>query len=336
MQLRRSETLTGLLVLATVGVLTFILIILGAPGLFRPLVTYRLYFDNAAGIKLGAPVLLAGRKVGQVKSLNSPVSREEAAHAFEAAGNLGSVPQSGGDGRGALPRYEVRIDVEVDRRALVYKNSTVRLMTLGLLGETAIDISGGNDHSKRAEPGQVFVGNRVPDFSEAIGKLLGIVQPVATEATAALKELQATAANLGKITDQNSQLTLALGQFKTFGEHLNQITAEESALQKSLNNIRDISEQLRKDNNLEVTLANFRKSSEELKTTLDRVKMTLNNVGPDLEETISNTKDFTATLRTQPWRIIWPSTKKYPSESSAPPAPAKKSKRAKPSSSRAE
>ena len=40
---------------------------LGAPGLFRPLVTYKIYLDNAAGIKLGAPVLLAGRKVGQVK-----------------------------------------------------------------------------------------------------------------------------------------------------------------------------------------------------------------------------------------------------------------------------
>ena len=70
MQLRRNEILTGLLVLGTVAVLTFILIMLGAPGLFRPLVIYKLYFDNAAGIKLGAPVLLAGRKDGQVKSLN--------------------------------------------------------------------------------------------------------------------------------------------------------------------------------------------------------------------------------------------------------------------------
>ncbi len=327
MQLRRNEIMTGVLVLATVAVLTVILIMLGAPGLFRPLVTYRLYFDNAAGIKLGAPVLLAGRKVGQVKSLNSPVSREEAGHALEAAGNLGSVT-SGTPGAAPLPRYEVRIDIEVDRSALVYKNSNVRLMTLGLLGETAIDISGGNDHAQKAEPGQVFVGNRVPDFSEAIGKLLGIVGPVATEATNTLKVLQTTAANLSKITDENSKLTLALGEFKTFGEHLNEITGTDSSLQKSLNNIRDISEQLKKDNNLEVTLANFRQSSEELKSTLDRVKVTLNSVGPDLEATISNTKDFTATLRTQPWRIIWPSTKKYPDGQPAP-SPARKATKAK-------
>ena len=37
MRLQRNEILTGLLVLATIAVLTAILILLGAPGLFRPL-----------------------------------------------------------------------------------------------------------------------------------------------------------------------------------------------------------------------------------------------------------------------------------------------------------
>ncbi len=311
MQLRRNEIMTGLLVLGTVAVLTFILIMLGAPGLFRPLVTYKLYFDNAAGIKLGAPVLLAGRKVGQVKSLNSPVSREDAAHAVEAAANLGTVTGPSGQTPGSLPRLEVRIDVEVDRAALVYKNANVRLMTLGLLGETAIDISGGNDHSGTAEAGQVFVGNRIPDFSEAIGKLLGIVGPVATEATATMKELQNTAAHLNKITDDDAPLTLALSNFKIFTEHLNEITAPDSNLTKSLAHIEELSHQLTENDNIKVTLANFHESSEKLKQALD-------SLTPELKETISNTRDFTATLRTQPWRLIWPTTKKYPREEGTP------------------
>jgi len=311
MQLRRSEIMTGLLVLGTVAVLTFILIMLGAPGLFRPLVVYKVYFDNAAGINLGAPVLLAGRKVGQVKDLSSPVSREEAAHALEAAANLGTVTGSAGAAAGALPRLEVRIDIEVDRFALIYRNSNVRLMTLGLLGETAIDIAGGNDHSGKAEAGQIFIGNRVPDFSEAIGKLLGIVQPVATEATSTLKELQNTVAHLSKITDEGAPLTLALDNFKTFTEHLNELTASDSDLSKSLAHVEDLSNQLTKNDNIAVTLANFRQSSEELKAALDRIS-------PDLETTLKNTKDFTATLRTQPWRLIWPSTKKYPEEEATP------------------
>ena len=323
MQLRRNEIMTGLLVLATLAVLTFILIMLGAPGLFRPLVVYRLYFDNAAAIKLGAPVLLAGRQVGQVKSLNSPVSREESAHALEAAGNLGTIAATGAPGTSALPRFEVRIDIEVDRNALVYKNSNVRLMTLGLLGETAIDISGGSDHSGKAESGQVFAGNRVPDFSEAVAKMLGIIQPVATEATATLKELQSTAANLSKITDENSQLNLALGQFKIFGEHLTQITAADSSLSQSLDHIRDISEQLSRNDNIQVTLSNFRASSEKLKSAIEDIR-------PDLEATLRNTKDFTGTLRSQPWRLIYPTTKKYPDEQAAPtPVPVRKATKVK-------
>jgi ABC-type transporter Mla subunit MlaD len=315
--------MTGLLVLSTLAVLTFILILLGAPGLFRPLIVYRFYFDNAAGIKLGAPVLLAGRQIGQVKALNSPVSREEAAHAFEAAGNLGTVTMSAGPGAGApnvLPRLEVRIDVEVDRTALIYKNCNIRLMSLGLLGETAIDISEGNDHAQRAQSGQVFVGNRVPDFSEAIGKLLGIVQPVANEATATLKELQSTAANLSKITDEDSPLTLGLVQFRIFTEHLNNLTEPGSDLSKSLAHIESLSDQLTRNDNIAVTLSNFREASEKLDSTLGQL-------GPDLQKTISNTKDLSATLRAQPWRLIWPSTKKYPQDQLPEPTPTPSRKR---------
>src|SRR5438046_10715957 len=85
MQLRRNEVLTGLLVVATLAVLTGVLVLLGAPGLFRPLVSYKINFDNAAGIKLGAPVLLAGRKIGQVAALYSPVSRDDNKSAPEVA-----------------------------------------------------------------------------------------------------------------------------------------------------------------------------------------------------------------------------------------------------------
>jgi len=72
MQLQKNEIMTGLLVVGTVAVLVFVLVLLGAPGLFRPLVTYKIYVDNAAGIKQGAVVMLAGRKIGQVQNYFRP------------------------------------------------------------------------------------------------------------------------------------------------------------------------------------------------------------------------------------------------------------------------
>ena len=326
MQLQRNEVLTGLLVLATVAVLTFILVLLGAPGLFHPLVTYRIYMDNAAGIKQGAPVLLAGRKIGQVDKLFSPVSKEEAAKAVAAAEALHSGDPS--PTPADKPKYEARIDVKVDRNALVYRDARTRLITLGLLGEVAIDITQGNDSSGRANDGEIFAGERVPDFGESISKMLDIVKPVATEATNTLKELQTTAQNLSRITDENSQLNMGLAQFRTFVENLTSLTARDSSLSIALANIEKISTDLSNNDNIKITLQNFRESSDKLKSTLDD----LSQLGPDLKASGTNIKELTETVKTQPWRLIWPSTKKYPQEeqAAAETAPVKKTTRPRP------
>ena len=324
MQLKRNEILTGLLVLVTVAVLTGILILLGAPGLFKPLVTYKIYMDNAAGIKLGAPVLLAGRKIGQVEKLYSPVSKEDAKRADAAAEALRAAdpdatptptpkPNATPSPTPVKPKYEARIDVRVDKVAEVYKDAKARLITLGLLGETAIDFTQGNDSAGRAKDGEMFAGERVADFGESISKMLDIVKPVATEATATLKELQSTAQNLSKITDENSQLNLALAQMRTFAENLTNMTNRDSSIAVALKNVEKISNDLSGNDNIKVSLQNFREASEKLKSIMGD----LGQLGPDLKESGQNVKELTATVKTQPWRLVWPSTKKYPEGTAA-------------------
>ena len=306
MQLQRNEIMTGLLVIGTIAVLVFILVLLGAPGLFRPLVTYKIYFDNAAAIKQGAPVMLAGRKIGQVQKLYSPVSPKEekqaqeaeaAIHPPEANASPSPTPTPG------RPKFEVRVEVQVDKNAKVYRDARARLMQLGLLGDMAIDITQGTQSSGRAKDGEMFAGERTPDLGEAAAKMLEVIKPVAAEATNTMKDLQQTASNLNRLTDENSELTLALGQFKTFGEHLVDLTAPDSALSHSLTNIEKISTSLTENDNIEVTLRNLRTSSEKL-------RLAVTDLGPAGE----NIKQFSETIKTQPWRLIWPSTKKYTQE----------------------
>jgi ABC-type transporter Mla subunit MlaD len=321
MQLQRNEILTGLLVLVTVAVLTGILILLGAPGLFKPLVTYRIYMDNAAGIKLGAPVLLAGRKIGQVEKLYSPVSKEDAKRAEAAAEalrapdpNATPKPNAPPASVETKPKYEARIDVRVDKVAGVYKDAKARLITLGLLGETAIDFTQGNESSGRANDGEMFAGERVADFGESISKMLDIVKPVAIEATGTLKELQTTAQNLSRITDENSQLNMSLAQMRTFAENLTSMTARDSSISLAFKNIEKISTDLASNDNIQMTLQNFRESSEKLKSIIGD----LSQLGPDLKESGQNVKELTATVKSQPWRLIWPSTKKPPEDQNPP------------------
>src|SRR5216117_3268208 len=211
MQLQRNELMTGLLVIGTIAVVAFLLVLLGAPGLFRPLVTYKIYFDNAVGIKQGAPVMLAGRKIGQVQKLFSPVSREEQKRAEEAAAAIHPPePNASPTPAENKPKFEVRVDVQVDKSAKVYRDARARLMQLGLLGDMAIDITQGIENSGRAKDGEMFAGERTPDLGEAAAKMLEVIKPVAAEATNTMKDLQQTAQNLNRLTDENSELNLAL------------------------------------------------------------------------------------------------------------------------------
>ncbi len=305
MQLEKNEVLTGLLVVGTIGVIAFLLVLLGVPGLFRPLVTYKVYFDNAAGIKPGAVVMLAGRKIGQVQRLYSPLTPAEEKQAQAAAAAI-HRPEPG-ESPAPTPRFEARVDVQVDKNARIYRDSRVQMLQLGLLGDMAIDFTQGTQESGRAKNEETFAGERTPDLGEAAAKMLEVIKPVATEATNTMKDLQETADNLNHLTDQNSELNLALNQFKTFGEHLSDLTATGSALSLSLTNIQKISTSLTENDNIEVTLRNLRTSSERLKLVLT-----------DLEPVGENIKQFSQTVKTQPWRLIWPTTVKYPETSPSP------------------
>ena len=66
-QLRWSQLRVGLTVLfasITLGVLTFLMS--GTTGLFTPKIKIKSYFDNAQGLREGAPVRLQGVDVGNV------------------------------------------------------------------------------------------------------------------------------------------------------------------------------------------------------------------------------------------------------------------------------
>jgi hypothetical protein len=115
---------------------------------------------------------------------------------------------------------------------------------------------------------------------------------------------------------------MGLAQFRTFVENLTNLTGRDSSLSLALKNVEKISTDLSSNDNIQITLQNFRDSSDKLKGIL----ADLSQLGPDLKTSGQNVKDLTETVKAQPWRLIWPSTKKYPQEEqSAPEAtPAKK------------
>ncbi len=131
--------------------------------------SYKLYFDNAAGIKLGAPVMLAGRKIGQVqKSALAGFTGGRAARGRSGrricVRRSQTQPLVAGDRE---PKYEVRIDVRWTKMRAVYRDAHVRLMQLGLLGEMAIDITQGTENSPAAPGMAKFRGRTHARFQRS-------------------------------------------------------------------------------------------------------------------------------------------------------------------------
>jgi len=177
MQIHKNEITTGILVLVTFGILITVLVVIGMPGVIKPLNTYRIYYDNANGIRPGAPVLLAGREIGKVTFLQSPVPLEKRPNGH--------------------PTFEVAIDVQVERHAEVYHAVTVHLTQQGLMGQMVIDFVHGDANSGLADNHTEFVGERVPDISEAVSD------------------------NMKRLTGPDSDLALTIKNAKTFMETLN-------------------------------------------------------------------------------------------------------------------
>ncbi len=312
MTFEKNEVRTGLLVLSTLGVLVAVLLLVGAPGLFRKQKNYSIFFDNAAGVKPGASVLLAGRKIGQVITIASPVPR-----------NLRPTK---------APEAEVRIEVRLVEDAKVYRDATARMSQLGLLGEQVIDFIEGNESSGLAENGYTFLGERRPDFSESIPKVIRVLEPVASNATLTLDDLRKTIASLNLFFDKGGELQGALAEIKNVGANLAATTAKEGSLGKSLDNIQKLTAGLSdKEGELQVALTNLRRTTEQL-TADDNLKKTLENfeaasaranrtmkdanalvagLTPTLTQAATNFNEMTDTLKRQPWRLVWPGTKKY-------------------------
>lgn len=332
MNIVRNEIRTGLLVVLTLAAVVVVLIYLGAPGVFVPQHTYRIYFENAAGIKPGAPVLLAGRKIGQVRELFSPVPENERPN----------------------PKLETQIEVQVAFTARIFKKVRVQITQPSLLGDSVIDFSSGEEASGLAPNGSSFIGERAGGLSDLAPTVMERLDPVLSKLAGTLDSLQKTSDNLSKITADGADLPIAISEFKKFGmnlnemssygsplrrslqniealtsddgklgqsiNHLAELTGPEGALSKTFKNTEKFTSELTAHNDAEETLRNFRTASDNLNRSLTQIGQQFSVIGANLEQASD-------TVKHQPWRLIWPTTKKYPEPTPTPratPAPKKK------------
>jgi phospholipid/cholesterol/gamma-HCH transport system substrate-binding protein len=151
-QLKWSQLKVGLTVLIasiTLAVLAFLMS--GTGGLFTPKLTIKAYFDNASGLRKGAPVRLSGVDIGNVSNIRVVASKEP-------------IP------------VEITMKVSTKYHDSLRKDSTAELSTAGVLGETYIDVDSSRAKGPELQNGDTLEAHLVPDFQDVVRASQGTLQ----------------------------------------------------------------------------------------------------------------------------------------------------------------
>jgi phospholipid/cholesterol/gamma-HCH transport system substrate-binding protein len=127
----------------TLGLLLFLMS--GTGGLFTPRITLKSYFDNASGLRIGAPVRLSGVDIGNVKSILVVSDKDK-----------------------QRTPVEVIMRISTKYKFNLRHDSLTSLDTAGVLGETYLDIDSSQAVGPEAQDGDTLSTRIHPDFNEVV------------------------------------------------------------------------------------------------------------------------------------------------------------------------
>jgi phospholipid/cholesterol/gamma-HCH transport system substrate-binding protein len=145
-QLKWSELRVGItVILASVTLAILLFLMSGTHGFFTHRIVLRSYFDNAEGLRPGAPVRLSGVDIGNVDHIRIVPDRDK-----------------------KLTPVEVTMKVSTRYIYDLRRDSVTSLDTAGVLGETYIDIDSQEAVGPQAQDGDTLPTQVHPDFNQVV------------------------------------------------------------------------------------------------------------------------------------------------------------------------
>ena len=145
-QLKWSELRVGITVLVSAVTLAVLLFLMsGTRGLFSKRIMLQSYFDNASGLREGAPVRLSGVDVGNVIRIRVVPDKDK-----------------------QLTPVEVIMKVSTKYGFDLRRDSVISLETAGVLGETYLDIDSSQAVGPIVQNGDTIATQVHPDFNQVV------------------------------------------------------------------------------------------------------------------------------------------------------------------------
>jgi paraquat-inducible protein B len=266
---------------------------------FNPSIPYLLLFAGSVrGLSPDAPVEFRGIRVGSV-----------------VGASFKYLPND--------PEHRVPVLIKIDPAVLTNNPEGDPVATKAVISQGVAEGLRASLKTGSLLTGQLFVElDFQKDAPPALITGVGDYAVLPTTPAVGLDELQERA---GAVLDKFKALPVekiganadaALASIKEAAAHLDKLTGPGSSLEKTLNNTQKVTGELSGNKDISTTLDNLRETSAELKATVT----TLSSQFKQVSENLNQASD---TVKRQPWRLIWPTTKKYPNEGLATPAPAR-------------
>ena len=152
-----SQLKVGVLVIVALIALTALIFLMSGStgGFFAGKIILRSYFENAAGLKVGAPVNLEGVTIGNVKSIRIVPERK-------------------------LTPVEVTMKVSKKSTPDVREDSRTTLDTVGVLGDTVVDIDSKHATGPAVKDNDELGTTESPNLSDVIKSSQGTIEQVNT------------------------------------------------------------------------------------------------------------------------------------------------------------
>ncbi len=151
-QLKWSQLRVGLtVVFASATLMVLIFVMSGTGGWLTHKITLRSYFDNAGGLREGAPVRLAGVDIGNVTAVRI----------------VGGKP---------MTPVEVTMKVNTKYSFNLRKDSVTLMSTAGVLGETYVDIDSASARGPEATDGDTLAARDQPQIEDVVRASQGTLQ----------------------------------------------------------------------------------------------------------------------------------------------------------------
>lgn len=155
-EVKWSQLKVGVIVIVAVVILTTLLFLMTSSsglGFFSKKLTITTYFENSAGLKVGAPVNLEGVTIGAVKTIT-----------------VSSSPDR------KLTPVQVVMKIDSKYQAGLHKDSTANLTSVGLLGDEVIDISSQYATGPMLQDGDELKTQEQPSLNDVMKASQGTIE----------------------------------------------------------------------------------------------------------------------------------------------------------------